>query len=61
LATHVLIADLYATKRQDRALFERELKFVLDTPSTSIPELVPEHDIEKKKAQKLLGEINDRF
>lgn len=61
LATHVLIADLLAPKKQDRALFERELKLVLEAPVDAIPELVPEQTIEKKKAEKLLKEIEDKF
>lgn len=61
LATHVLIAEVYAPKVSDRELYERELKFVLDTPANIIPELEPEHVIEKKKAEKLLAEIDDKF
>ncbi|MBI4509030.1 MAG: hypothetical protein HY698_05310 [Deltaproteobacteria bacterium] len=61
LATHVLVADTYATKVQDRDLYERELRLVLETPADSIPELVPEQMIEKKKAEKLLKEIDEKF
>ena len=61
LATHVLIAELLAPKKQDRDLYTRELKLVIDTPVDVIPELVPEHTIEKKKAEKLLKEIEDKF
>jgi hypothetical protein len=61
LATHYLIAEYLAPKLQDKALFEREIKFVLDTPADGIPELVPEHMIEKKKAQLLLKRENELF
>ena len=61
LATHVLIADLLAPKKQDRALYERELKFVLDTPANAMPDVIPEQEIEKRKAKKLLQEVEDRF
>lgn len=61
LATHVLIAELYAPKVQDRELFEARLRFVLDTPADVIPEVEPEATIEKKKAQKLLSEIDNYF
>ena len=61
LATHVLIADLLAPKLQDRAMFERELKFVLDTPAESMPDVIHEQNIEKKKAEKLLKELDERF
>lgn len=62
IATHVLIADLLAPKLSDgRALAERELKWVLETPADIIPEVTPEATIEKKKAEKILGELDDRF
>jgi hypothetical protein len=61
LATHELVAELLAPKLQDKALFEREIKFVLDTPANVIPELEPEAQAEKKKAQKLLTQEEDLF
>ncbi len=61
LATHVLIAENYAPKVQDRALYERELKFVLDTPADSLPDVIPEQQIEKKKAERLLKQIDEKF
>lgn len=61
LGTHVLIAENYAPKAQDRALFERHLKFVLEAPEDIIPELAPEARVEKKKAEKLMKEADDKF
>ena len=61
LATHVLIAENYAPKVQDRALFERELKFVLDTPPDSLPDVLAEQTIEKRKAERLLKQIEEKF
>ena len=61
LATHVLIAELLAPKRQDRALFDRELKFVMDTPADSMPDVVPEQTIEKRKAERLQKMADDLF
>ena len=46
----IVRAEVLAPKLEDRALFDRELKFVLETPAEVIPELVPEQTIEKKKA-----------
>lgn len=60
-ATHVLIAENYAPKAQDRALFERELKFVLETPAETMPDLVPEQTIEKRKAERLMKQIDELF
>lgn len=59
--THNLIAEIWATQMQDRALFESELRFVLDTPVTVLPELVPLQRIEKVKAQALLDRIDEFF
>jgi hypothetical protein len=61
LATHVLIAELLAPKKQDRGLFDRELKFVMDTPAESIPELVPEQTLEKRKAERLMKQADELF
>ena len=61
LATYVLYADTYATKVQDRALFERLLKHVIDTPSNVLPDMIPEQDVEKKKAQAFLDNIDEYF
>jgi tetratricopeptide (TPR) repeat protein len=60
-ATYVLYADTYATKVQDRALFERLLKHVVETPSDVLPDMVPEQDVEKKKAQAFLDNISEYF
>jgi tetratricopeptide (TPR) repeat protein len=61
LATHVLIAELLAPKLDDKALFERELKLVMDTPADVIPEVAPEAAIEKKKAERLMAKEDDLF
>jgi tetratricopeptide (TPR) repeat protein len=61
LATYVLIAENYAPKVQDQALFERHLKFVIEAAEDIIPELVPEARVEKKKAELLLKQMSDKF
>jgi tetratricopeptide (TPR) repeat protein len=61
LGTHVLLADLWAAKEQNREVFDKELKLVLAAPVDSIPELIPEQTIEKRKAEKLLKGADDRF
>ncbi len=60
-STYVLYADTYAVKSQDRELFDSLLKYVLETPSDVIPELVPEQDVEKKKAQALMDSAAEKF
>ncbi len=60
-STYVLYADTYAVKTQDRELFDSLLKYVLETPSDVIPELIPEQDVEKKKAQALMDSASEKF
>jgi hypothetical protein len=61
LATKVLMADVYATKKQDRALFEKLLKEVVAADATTDPEIIPEQELEKKKAEDLLKRAEDLF
>ncbi|MFT5434302.1 MAG: tetratricopeptide (TPR) repeat protein [Myxococcota bacterium] len=65
LGTHVLIAEMLASKYSDRAyarkLAKQHLDIVLKTPVAVIPELVAEHRIEKKKAERLMDDLDTRF
>ena len=64
LATSVLMAKMLAPKLDDeegRQLYKERLEFVLNAPDDIIPELIPEHKLEKQKAKVLLDEIDDRF
>ncbi len=55
------MADVYATKKQDRALFEKLLKEVVAADATTDPEIIPEQELEKKKAEDLLKRAEDLF
>ncbi len=59
---HVLYADIWATKKLDRALFEKELNFVINSKPEILgrPEWLPEQIIEQAKAKKFLTEIEAR-
>jgi hypothetical protein len=59
--TRVLMAELYATKKDDRALFEKLLKEVLAMPDDAIPGLEAETRSEKEKAQELLSKVDALF
>ena len=65
LATSVLMAKMLAPKLDDeeegRKLYKERLEFVINAPADIIPELAPEHALEKKKAKQLLDEIDDVF
>lgn len=60
-STYVLYADTYAVKTQDRELFDTLLKYVVDTPSNVIPELIPEQDVEKAKAAAMIANASELF
>ena len=60
-ATYVLYADSYARKVQDRALFERLLKTVIDGDPASLPGMEPEQAVEQRKAAAFLKNIDEYF
>lgn len=60
-ATHVLFAEDYAVKAQDRALYEEQLNWVLQNDPELIPEVAPENRCEQRKARLALELINERF
>ena len=59
--TRVLMAEEWAIKEDNRALFEELLNYVLNTDPNVIPELVPENTCDQRKAKKLMAEIDDTF
>jgi tetratricopeptide (TPR) repeat protein len=56
LATKVLMAENYAAKAKDRALYDRLLDEVLAAPDNLLPEAGIEQAVEKKKAARLKAE-----
>jgi tetratricopeptide (TPR) repeat protein len=56
LATKVLMAENYAAKAKDRALYDRLLDEVLAAPDGLLPEAGIEQTVEKKKAARLKAE-----
>jgi hypothetical protein len=61
LGTHVLYAENYAARTADRETFKKELNFVLNAKENVIPELIPEHILEKAKANKMLADMEQYF
>lgn len=61
LGSHVAFAESYATRKGDRELFRQELERVLLADVRSLPDVVPEQVLEKKKAEKMLSAIEDYF
>jgi tetratricopeptide (TPR) repeat protein len=60
LGTKVLMAEIYAVEKDDKALFKKLLLEVLADKSNH-PELGPENRIERKKAEKLLEQADELF
>jgi tetratricopeptide (TPR) repeat protein len=61
LGTSVLLAEVYWTKRGDKKEFEKTLRDVLASNQERHPEIGPENAMEKKKAEKLLENMNELF
>jgi hypothetical protein len=59
--SHVLFAETYAARKADKALFRRELEFVLKGRPESLPDIVPEQMLEQKKAKHMLETIDNYF
>lgn len=59
--THVLFAENYATRKNDRELFKKHLEFVLNGKPESLPGLEPEQIIEQRKAKKMMAQMEDLF
>ncbi len=60
LMANLYYAQYYAAPLRDEALFDRELKKVLETPSDIVPELTFMNEVAKLKARRLL-ERKDRI
>jgi len=61
LATQVLLAEYWAVKTQNKAVFQETLNKVLASDANAVPALVPENTIEQKKAKNLLASMDDLF
>ena len=61
LSARVLFAEGYAIKAQDRAVFEEQLNYVINADPAALPHLQPENEIEQRKAQILLDNIDEYF
>ena len=59
--TKVILAQYYATKKQDKALFKKVLEEVIAGDVKVLPEVIPMQKIEQRHAKELLGQIDDLF
>ena len=60
-SSRVLYAENYAVKTQNRALFEEQLRMVIDGDPEAMPDVAPENRIEQRKARELLERIDELF
>jgi hypothetical protein len=61
LGHHVLLAEMWATRTQNKETFEKELNWVLAQDPGAIPEVKPEMEAEQRKAKALLAQEGDFF
>lgn len=61
LGTHTFVAEEWAIKEADRALFDAELNYVLNSDPNVIPEIAAENTCEQRKAKILMAEADDLF
>jgi tetratricopeptide (TPR) repeat protein len=61
LMSKVMMARVYAVTAQDRPLFEKLLKEVIDAPANIYPEYRLANELAKKKAKRYLARIEDYF
>ncbi|MGD8607933.1 MAG: TRAP transporter TatT component family protein [Myxococcales bacterium] len=59
--TRVLMAEEWAIKEDNRALFEELLTYVIDGDPNVIPAIKPENECEQRKAKKLMADIDEYF
>lgn len=61
LGTHTFMAEEWAIKEANRALFEEQLAIVLDTDPNILPEITPENTCEQQKAKILMADADNLF
>jgi len=61
LLVQLFFAKTYAVQNQDRELFESQLQAVLQAPHDLLPEQRLANQVARKKAAKLLGQIDELF
>jgi len=61
LGTHVLFAEHYATRKGDKDLFKKRLKYVVDQKINVLKNIVPEQVLTQKKAKRMLANMESYF
>jgi tetratricopeptide (TPR) repeat protein len=61
LGTRILMAEILAPRKHDRAMFDEQIRIVLEADEDAVPELRPEALVEKKKARELEAKADKLF
>lgn len=61
LGTRVIRAEFLAIGTDDVALFDEDIKYVLEADISGWPDILPENTREQEKARKLLAERQEKF
>jgi hypothetical protein len=61
LFMYYLYAKFYAYQIQDRDLFEKTLRMIMETPSDKYPDMTFANEVARRKAKVLLDDINNYF
>ncbi|MGW8208206.1 MAG: TRAP transporter TatT component family protein [Syntrophobacteria bacterium] len=61
LSAKVLFARYYAVRLKDRALFEKTLQEVIETPADEVPELTLSNTLAKERAREFLERADEYF
>ena len=61
LLAHLIFAKTYAVQNQNRELFESQLQLILKSPLDLLPEQRLANKVARKKAAKLLEQIDELF
>lgn len=61
LATKVLMAENYAVLTEDKQLYHKLVKEIMETPEDAVPAISAENHYEKLKAERLEKTADDRF
>ena len=59
--TRTLYAELYAVKERDKALFLKQIEYVLNTSPSLLPDVEPENRYEQAYARKLKERVHEWF
>ncbi len=58
---NTLMAEVYATKIQDKELYQKLLQEVISGNPDSMPDIKPEQELEQRKAKAMMAQVDELF